>query len=138
MRFSCSQYKGQASIPACKPFLLSGCLTVVAASPLAATINSWIKPASGDWQDQTAWSLGVLPAPDQTIMLTNQGWKAVAIGPATSQNFPESLNVASVSLGGSTDSFNLLLLNYAGFETPFLAGSVNVGTNSGITALASV
>jgi len=104
----------------------------------AQTTNSWIKPGSGDWQDASAWSLESLPAPGQTIMLTNQGWKAIAIGPATSQNFPESLNVAAVILGGNTDSFNLLLLNYAGYETPLLAGSVNAGTNSGITALASV
>src|SRR5947199_10875626 len=107
---------------------------VVAATSGAATTNNWIKPASGDWQDQTGWSLGILPAQDQTIMLTNQGWKAIAIWPATSQEFSESLNVASVILGGYTDSFNTLLLNYAGFEVPLTTGSINVGTNSGVTA----
>ena len=35
-------------------------------------------------------------------------------------------------------SFNLLLLNYAGYEAPLTAGEVQVGTNSGITALSSM
>ncbi len=106
----------------------------VFADPL---INAWTNPASGNWED-LKWSLGVRPGSGQSIMLTNQGWKAVAIGPNTVQNFSDTLDVSSVTLGGYTDSFNLLLLNYAGFETPLVAGSVNVGTNSGITALASV
>jgi len=41
-------------------------------------------------------------------MITNQGWKAIAIGPNTSQNFSQTLNVSSVILGGYTDSFNVL------------------------------
>jgi hypothetical protein len=101
-------------------------------------INAWISPTSGNWEDSQNWSLGIPPGSGQTIMLTNQGWKAVAIGPNTAANFPGTLDVSSVILGGYTDSFNLLLLNYAGFEIPLQAGSVNVGTNSGITALASV
>jgi hypothetical protein len=100
-------------------------------------INAWTNPASGNWQDQR-WSLGILPAAGQTIMLTNQGWKAIAIGPSTVQDFSGSLDVSSVTLGGYTDSFNLLLLNYAGFEVPLTAGNLQVGTNSGVTALASV
>src|SRR6266513_2939841 len=83
MRFRSAQFKGQAAIRDWSTFLLSTCLMVVAATSGAATTNNWIKPASGDWQDQTGWSLGILPAQDQTIMLTNQGWKAIAIGPAT-------------------------------------------------------
>src|SRR4051812_38309185 len=101
-------------------------------------INAWISPTSGNWEDSQNWSLGSPPASGQTIMLTNQGWKAIAIGPNTPANFPTTLDVSSVILGGYTDSFNLLLLNYAGFETPLVTGSMNVGTNSGITALSSV
>ena len=100
--------------------------------------NAWISPTSGNWEERPNWSLSLPPGPGQTIMLTNQGWKAVAIGPNTSQNSPETLDVSSVILGGNTDSFNLLLLNYSGYETPLRADSVYVGTNSGITALASV
>ncbi len=117
--------------------LSTGELVPVPGSTTSGTLNAWLNPGSGDWQDQTAWSLGILPARDQTIMITNQGWKAIAIGPATSQNFPQSLNVASVILGGYTDSFNVLLLNYAGLEVPLTAGTISIGTNSGITALGS-
>src|SRR3954462_2974116 len=101
------------------------------------TINSWISPTSGNWEDSQKWSLGSPPASGQTIMLTNQGWKAIAVGPNTAANSPQTLDVSSVILGGYTDSFNLLLLNYAGFQTPLHAGSINVGTNSGITMLSS-
>jgi hypothetical protein len=100
-------------------------------------INAWTNPASGNWED-LKWSLGLRPGPGQTVMLTNQGWKAIAIGSITVHQFSETLDVSSVILGGYTDSFNTLLLNYAGFETPLVTGSVNVGTNSGVTALASV
>jgi hypothetical protein len=115
--------------------LFCSCLSCsVFADPI---INAWISPTSGNWEDSQKWSLGSPPASGQTIMLTNQGWKAIAIGPNTASS-PAALDVSSVILGGYTDSFNLLLLNYAGFETPLQAGSINVGTNSGITALASV
>src|SRR6266566_903103 len=92
-------------------------------APAMAQVNSWIKPGSGDWQDQTAWSLGVRPAQNQTIMLTNQGWKAIAIGPTTAGSFPQSLNVESVVVAGNTDSFNVLLLNYAGTAVPLRASN---------------
>lgn len=112
-----------------------GCISApVFASPL---INAWTSPASGNWED-LKWTLGTRPGSGQSILLTNQGWKAVAIGPSTVQNFPETLDVASVILGGYTDSFNVLLLNFAGFKVPLTTGSMNVGTNSGVTALASV
>jgi len=118
-----------------------GLLFVLCAScsPLVADslVNAWTNPVSANWEDPK-WSLGVLPGPGQSIMLTNQGWKAVAIGPNTVENLSETLNVDSVILGGYTDSFNVLLLNYAGFAVPLTAGSLNVGTNSGVTALASV
>lgn len=67
-------------------------------------INAWTNPVSGNWED-LKWSLGIRPAADQAIMLTNQGWKAIAIGPNTVQNFPETLDVSNVILGGYTDSF---------------------------------
>src|SRR3954462_4571203 len=126
-------------IPRGLVFLL-GLLCLSFSFPVFAdpALNAWISPTSGNWEDSQNWSLGIPPGPGQTIMLTNQGWKAVAIGPSTAQNNSATLDVDSVILGGYTDSFNLLLLNYAGYETPLTAGSVNVGTKSGITALASV
>jgi hypothetical protein len=77
----------------------------VCAAP-AQTINSWVKAGSGDWQDGSAWSQEREPDPGDTVVITNQGWKAVAIWPTTS-----SRDVASIILGGNTDSFNVLLLN---------------------------
>jgi hypothetical protein len=100
-------------------------------------INAWTNPVSGYWED-LKWSLGVQPGPGQTIMITNQGWKAVGIGTNTTQKFPGTLDVSSVILGGYTDSFNTLLLNYAGLEVPLTTGSMNVGSNSAVTVLASV
>src|SRR5881394_1851004 len=84
----------------------------------AQVTNSWIKPGSGDWQDQTAWSLGVPPAQNQTIMLTNQGWKAVAIGPATVASFSNSMTISNLTIQGAWDTENVLLLNYFGTAVP--------------------
>lgn len=70
-------------------------------------------------------------------MLTNTGWKAVAIGPNTVANFPQSLNPSSIYLGGATDSFNVLLLNYAGFNTPLSTTMLSIGSNAALTSLSS-
>src|SRR2546430_14243531 len=56
----------------------------------SATENSWTKPSSGYWEEQAYWSLGVLPDATQSVLFTNAGWKALAIGAQTSQNFPQS------------------------------------------------
>jgi hypothetical protein len=109
----------------------------VAPGPPAQTVNIWTNPISGNWED-LKWSLGVRPASGQTIIITNQGWKAVAIGSNTVQNFPETLSVSNVVLGGYTDSFNVLLLDYAGFAVPLTTALITVGTNSAVTALGSI
>ena len=92
-------------------------LGMLSACP-AQVVNNWIKPGSGDWQDQTAWSLESLPAPSQTIMLTNQGWKAIAIGPATVAGFSNSMTVSNLTIQGAWDTENVLLLNYFGTAVP--------------------
>src|ERR1043166_1974633 len=84
----------------------------------AQVINNWIKPGSGDWQDQTAWSLGVLPNSSQSVMITNSGWKAVAINPSTPVNFPGSMTVSNLTIRGATNTENVLLLNYFGTAVP--------------------
>lgn len=98
--------------------------------------NAWTNRTSGNWED-LQWSLGVRPGPGQSVLLTNQGWKAINISPNTVANFAQTLNPSSIYLGGYTDSFNLLLLNYAGLSDPVTANSLVIGTNSGLTALAS-
>ena len=63
-------------------------------SALFADVNTWVKPTSGYWEESTAnWSLGILPNSSQSIYITNAGFKAVAIGANTSQNFPQSMQI---------------------------------------------
>src|SRR6185503_8098071 len=83
-----------------------------------ADVNSWTKPISGDWQEIGFWSLGELPEATQDIVFTNAGWKALAINAQTSQNFSNSMSVLSMSVNARPDSFNTLLMNFAGFQRP--------------------
>jgi hypothetical protein len=76
----------------------------------AIETNQWIKPASGKWEEQTAWSLGILPGPGQSISITNEGAKSVEADAATAQNFPASLFVDQITINGQ----NTLLLNRVG------------------------
>src|SRR4051812_14405707 len=94
---------------------------VTAAGPAQGQVNSWTN-GSGPWQ-QSAWSLGVLPGTNQSVMITNAGWKAVEIGAATAAGYPQTLNVDSITVASPTNSFNTLLLNYAGTATPLRTGN---------------
>jgi hypothetical protein len=98
--------------------------------------NAWISLSSGNWEDMN-WSLGQLPAPGQDVLLTNAGWKAISIGAATVQNFPQTLNPASVVLSSPTNSYNLLLLNYAGFQSPLSVQQLVINSNAALTSLSS-
>jgi hypothetical protein len=99
-------------------------------------INSWTNSTSGKWEDAN-WSLGELPGTNQTILLTNAGWKALAIDPSTAENFPDSLSVDSVTISSPAYSFNRLLLNYSGFQTPLIVRSLSIDGNSAMTMLSS-
>src|SRR5947207_6298230 len=85
---------------------------------VSAQVNSWINPTSGNWDDAASWSLGVLPGSSQSVMITNSGWKAVAINPSTPANFPASMTVSNLTVRGSTNTENELLLNWAGTAVP--------------------
>ncbi|HEX4263405.1 MAG TPA: hypothetical protein VH597_03615 [Verrucomicrobiae bacterium] len=102
------------------------------AAPCLAQDNSWTSPVSGNWEDAPSWSLG-LPATNQTLWLTNYGWKAVQIGSGTAANFPQSLNVNSIVISSPTNSFNSLVLNYVGANTPLTLRTMSVGSNSAVT-----
>ena len=103
----------------------------------AVTTNSWTSAVSGSWQDLN-WSLGEAPGSGQVIMLTNAGWKAVAINPSTAQAFPQMLSVYSITVASPTNSYNELLLNYFGFDSPLtLVGGLYIGSNSSVVALQS-
>src|SRR5438105_5375235 len=90
----------------CSPFLLllllltsflflTFLLSLVTVSGQSGAINSWTKPSSGFWEEPY-WSLGVLPNSSQSVLITNQNWKAVAITPSTASNFPDSVTVGSL------------------------------------------
>lgn len=115
-------------------FVLFFASTPVFADPL---MNTWTNSTSGYWEDPD-WSLGTLPGPNQAILFTNAGWKALAIGPNTAQNYPQTMDVDSITVASPTNSINLLLLNYAGYQTPLTANTITLGSNTLMTILASV
>ena len=99
--------------------------------------NSWLKPGSGDWEEPQ-WSLGVLPGPGQSVAISNPGWKAVQISWITSGNFPQSLNMRDLTISSPVDSYNTLLLNFAGYDVPLTVNySMTVGNNSAVTMYGS-
>lgn len=83
-----------------------------------AQVNSWIKPSSGSWDDASSWSLDGVPNGTESVMITNSGWKAVAINPATPFNSPDSMTVNDLTIRGAWDTENVLLLNYFGTTLP--------------------
>jgi hypothetical protein len=109
----------------------------VCGSIQAGQTNSWSGPGSGNWEDLN-WSLGVRPGAGQTIQLTNHGWKAVAIGPATAANFPDTMTIDALSVTSpGTDTVNTVLFNYAGFQTPFVTQGLTVSNGAKVVVLDS-
>ena len=101
--------------------------------------NAWIKPTSGYWEENpTNWSLGALPDQSQSIYITNTGFKAVAIGANTAQNFPQSMQIQDLQITSPTNSFNVLLMNFAGFQVPLQTTSLTVGSNSSVVVQSSM
>ncbi len=104
--------------------------------------NAWTSPSSGNWQD-AHWSLGQLPGTNQDIFLTNASWKAVGIQASTVASFPQTLTVNSLTVTSPTNTFNTLLLNFAGTQKPLLVGgsdlkgALTVGANAAVVVLAS-
>jgi hypothetical protein len=97
---------------------------------LLAQVNSWTKPTSGYWEEKAHWSLGVLPDSSQSVLFNNPGWKALAIGTNTTQNFPDSMRIQELQIGSPVDSYNVLLMNFSGFELPLQSTLVSVSSNS--------
>ncbi|HKQ38095.1 MAG TPA: hypothetical protein VJ063_08465 [Verrucomicrobiae bacterium] len=114
-------------------------LSIFTASALSAfaDANSWLKASSGNWEEPQ-WSQGILPNYGHAVMITNAGWKAVQIAPSTAQYFPDTLTVYSINVASPVDSYNTLLLNYAGFDHPLTVSySITVGPGAAMTMLAS-
>src|SRR5437868_13234864 len=91
---------------------------VFTAASVSAQVNSWTGETSGNWDQTSSWSLGVLPSSSQSVMITNSRWKAVAINPSTPVNFPASMTISNLTIRGAWDTENTLLLNYAGTAVP--------------------
>lgn len=104
---------------------------------IGQTSNSWTNPTGGAWEDMH-WSLGELPNPDQMIFIDNPGWKAIAIGSDTVQSFPQTLRPASITVSSPTNSYNVLLLNYTGFQTPLSVQQLVINSNAALVAVSSV
>src|SRR6267142_900164 len=98
--------------------------------------NSWTNSTSGAWEEMH-WSLGQLPGPGQAVFIDNPGWKAVGIWPATAQNFPQTLRPSSVTISAPANSYNMLLLNYFGFQTPLSVKQLRIYPNGALIALHS-
>src|SRR5438105_2987909 len=90
------------------------------AASVSAQVNSLTKGTSGNWDQASSWSLGVLPNSSQSVMITNSGWKAVAINPSTPVNYPASMTVSNLTVRGAWDTENVLLLNYFGTAVPLM------------------
>jgi hypothetical protein len=118
-----------------------GCLGVViicvADIPAESATNAWTKRSNGSWEEPH-WSLGALPAADQFICFTNEGFKALAIGTNTIAAYPQTLAVNALVVSAPAGSSNLLMLNYAGYGRPLnVAETLVIGRNAGLFSLSS-
>jgi hypothetical protein len=102
-------------------------------------VISWTKPASGLWQDASAWSLPRLPGEDlEGVLITNAGWKAVEINAATTLDYPNSVSIQALYVEAPQDGYNLLLLNYVGADRPLeVASDVVFGPATSLLSLYS-
>jgi hypothetical protein len=122
----------------CRDWISIPFLFFLAMASAVAEINNWTKPTSGFWEEQAFWSLGVLPEATQEVVFNNAGWKALAVGANTAQKFAQSMRVKTLRLGAPVDSYNTLLLTYAGYEQPLRTESLIVESNSAIAMHASL
>jgi hypothetical protein len=107
-------------------------------SPTAAAVNDWTKSTSGDWEE-AYWSLGQLPARCQGLVaFRNPGWKTLAVGAATTANYSNALSIESLIVAAPENSFNQLLLNYAGLNVPLsIASEFSLGPNASLVSYSS-
>ncbi len=117
-------------------WVIPGLLLLCECAGVQGQQNSWTSPISAPWEEMN-WSLGQLPGPGQAVFIETPGWKAVAIGAGTVKNFPQSVRPSSITISAPEYSSNVLLLNYAGFETPVSVRQLRIYANGSLTALHS-
>jgi hypothetical protein len=98
--------------------------------------NAWTSSVSGNWED-SSWSLGQLPGMNQSIFITNSGWKAVQLSANTAQNSPQTLTADSITVSSPANTENTLFLNHVGVPSPLTVKSFTLGSNSVVTLLSS-
>ncbi len=118
------------NLPFLRGSLIMALLTFAAASASAQVVNSWMNPASDPWENPGNWSLGIRPASDQTVAITNSGYKAVGISGATVSGFSDSMTVSHVFISAPDNALSTLFLNYFGTAVPLHVGNgVEIGSN---------
>ena len=94
-----------------------------------AQFNDWIRPVSGDWDEATNWSAGLPNSNQVEVRITNANSKAVAIQPSTPANFPNSMTVQNLRVGGVAPDINVLLLNFFGTTPLRVLNDFNIEAN---------
>src|SRR5947207_7877105 len=129
---------GFVSVYVYSRWILVVVLTVATTASVAQPINTWTKSTSGNW-GEPFWSMGRLPMAGDRVFVNNPGWKAVAIGASTMRNFPGSMEMQDLTVASPVDSFNTLLVNFTGFETPVkVTGRLTVESNAAAIVLGSL
>jgi hypothetical protein len=101
-------------------------------------VNNWTNPVSARWDSPANWSLATLPASNQTVYITNAGYKAVNIDYATITGSSNSLTVSNLSVSAPSNALSTLLLNYAGLGVPLkVQNGCVIGTNGTIDNFSS-
>ncbi len=97
--------------------------------------NYWAKPTSGNWEEMQ-WTLGELPLLQQpAIVIVNPGWKALAVGTATTASHATNLAIQNLFISAPEGSFNQLLLNYAGLNVPLnVVSDLVLGPNASMAS----
>lgn len=118
--------------------ILSWVLVVLALATVSLTsravTNEWLKPTSGYWEEPY-WSLGRPPTNQDMVIFDNAGFKALAIGQSTVTSIPQSLSIQSLLIDAPVNSFNQLLLNWAGITVPLsVSSNLVVGTNGSLVS----
>jgi hypothetical protein len=112
---------------------VSACVSGLLALGLGARgqlLNDWTNPVSARWDSTNNWSLHTLPAANQTVTITNRGYKAVNIDSATVATQPNSLVVSNLIVSAPTNGQSTLLLNYFGTAKPLkVLSGCTIGTN---------
>ena len=97
----------------------NGGLIVDSAAWADSPVNVWAKTSDGYW-DEWFWTLGHIPSwNDTSIVFTNAGSKTLEIDATTTRDYPESMRVRKLVLGGAPGSHNGLFL-HGGLDVPLL------------------